>query len=158
VSPRRTRARAAAPFDLGAESSALTHGHPTGILAGGAFAFLIGRLMEGASLLHAVTETRAFVATKSNSDETTCAMDAASKLAESRGEPTPEKVESGDSDSTGSMAGQLLALIGGLEAIPERWRTRVELCDMLDTIAEDLAAVRFGEFDTSQNRDRYPGW
>ncbi len=65
---------------------------------------------------------------------------------------------SGDSDSPGSMAGQLLGLSQGLDAVPERWRTRVELRDTIETVAEDLAALRAGRFDAQSNRARYPGW
>lgn len=67
-------------------------------------------------------------------------------------------VNGGDADSTGSMAGQLLGLMHGLDAIPSRWTARVELRDVIETIAEDLAGVRAGIFDTGANWQRYPGW
>lgn len=180
-------------YEMGAETSALTHGHPTAIIAGGAFALLVAHLRDGASLPDAVAETRSFVAEKPASKEVVTAIEAAVELAERGGEPTPEKVESlgaawtaeealaiaiycalvarsfehgvllgvnhsGDSDSTGSMAGQLLGLSHGLDAIPASWRTRVELCDVIERISEDLAALRVGEFEARANWDRYPGW
>lgn len=182
-----------AAFELGVDSSALTHAHPTGHLAGGAFAGLIHHLAHGASLREAIDTTRAHVATKPHAEETTRAIDAAVELASSDTAATPEAVESlgggwiaeealaislycalrarsfehgvllavnhgGDSDSTGSMTGQILGLQLGLEAIPERWRSRVELADLLETIAIDLTAVRDGTFDLQRNAERYPGW
>ena len=41
---------AADPFTLGCQAAALTHGHPTGYLAGGAFAVMVAELARGASL------------------------------------------------------------------------------------------------------------
>ncbi len=41
---------AADPFTLGCQAAALTHGHPTGYLAAGAFAVMIAELARGASL------------------------------------------------------------------------------------------------------------
>lgn len=180
-------------YDVAAESSALTHGHPTGIIAAGAFAFLVAHLMRGWPLPKAVAITRAFVCEKPESSETVRAIDAAVALAESGDAASPENVESlgrgwvaeealsiaiycalvarsfedgvllavnhsGDADSTGSMAGQLLGIMYGLDAIPSRWRTGVELRDVLETIATDLVALRARNFDTRANWDRYPGW
>jgi ADP-ribosylglycohydrolase len=45
---------------------------------------------------------------------------------------------SGDSDSTGSMAGQLLGVAMGEEAIPERWLRDLELRDVIRQVADDL--------------------
>jgi ADP-ribosylglycohydrolase len=60
---------------------------------------------------------------------------------------------SGDSDSTGSIAGQLCGALGGQAAIPERWAAAVELGEVVLTIAGDLAAVRAG---APVPVDRYP--
>ena len=45
---------------------------------------------------------------------------------------------SGDSDSTGSMAGQLLGAIHGHEAIPATWVEPLELVTVISSIADDL--------------------
>ena len=47
---------------------------------------------------------------------------------------------SGDSDSTGSITGNLLGAAAGIEAIPERWLARLELRSTIEAIATDLAA------------------
>lgn len=61
----------------------------------------------------------------------------------------------GDSDSTGSLTGQLLGALWGWEVIPERWLQELELRDVIDTIARDLAAASTGgEIDLR----RYPPW
>lgn len=44
----------------------------------------------------------------------------------------------GDSDSTGSITGNLLGLMYGVQAIPDRWLAPLELRDVITEIAEDL--------------------
>ena len=45
---------------------------------------------------------------------------------------------SGDSDSTGAIAGSLLGLTLGELAIPRRWLERLELHDVIEQVADDL--------------------
>ncbi len=45
---------------------------------------------------------------------------------------------SGDSDSTGSLVGQLLGTHSGIESIPQQWLDRLELHDLIDGVAHDL--------------------
>ena len=47
----------------------------------------------------------------------------------------------GDSDSTGLIAGHLLGAIHGLSAIPDRWLAPLELRNVLEEVADDLATV-----------------
>ena len=47
---------------------------------------------------------------------------------------------SGDSDSTGSITGNLLGAIYGEEAIPSKWLGPLELREIVEGIADDLAA------------------
>jgi ADP-ribosylglycohydrolase len=72
---------------------------------------------------------------------------------------------SGDSDSTGSIAGQLLGAIHGARAIPESWIEPLELREVIAEMADDLATLRewnladecsTGEADFYA--ERYPGW
>jgi len=44
----------------------------------------------------------------------------------------------GDSDSTGSIAGNILGALHGVEAIPERWLEVLELREVVERIASDL--------------------
>ena len=50
----------------------------------------------------------------------------------------------GDSDSTGAIAGNLLGLIHGEQGIPASWLERLELREVVETVADDLWA-HFGE-------------
>ena len=47
---------------------------------------------------------------------------------------------SGDSDSTGSITGNLLGAAAGIEAIPDRWLAPLELRATIEALADDLAA------------------
>lgn len=62
---------------------------------------------------------------------------------------------SGDSDSTGSMAGQLIGLQHGVGAIPERWLAQLELREEIGTIADDLVT---GWSADEAWWTRYPGY
>lgn len=57
---------------------------------------------------------------------------------------------SGDSDSTGSIAGNLVGAQLGVQALPERWRARLELGALVERVARDLyaAAIEARELDT----------
>jgi ADP-ribosylglycohydrolase len=63
----------------------------------------------------------------------------------------------GDSDSTGSIAGNLLGLIAGERGIPRRWLDALELRDVIATLADDLW-THFGAKERAQcgDLDRYP--
>lgn len=69
---------------------------------------------------------------------------------------------SGDSDSTGLIAGHLLGVKHGVAAIPARWLERLELREVIVQVAEDIERVPRdycgygGEFDEGIERD-YPG-
>ena len=70
----------------------------------------------------------------------------------------------GDSDSTGSIAGNLLGAMYGLDAIPLRWLADLELREVIEEVADDLASMWFWELDDDDHRnsdviwERYPGW
>jgi ADP-ribosylglycohydrolase len=65
---------------------------------------------------------------------------------------------SGDSDSTGSLVGNVLGVMGGVEVIPARWLELLELREVIETIASDLSSARDGGFDAGRMAERYPGW
>lgn len=85
-----------------------------------------------------------------------------------RGENLEEAVilgvnHGGDSDSTGSIAGQIRGAYDGVEAIPTRWLEKLELRDAIQSVADDLYAWA-NDPDLVRNDlpeawwDRYPGW
>lgn len=59
---------------------------------------------------------------------------------------------SGDSDSTGSITGNLLGAAAGVEAIPDRWLANLELRTTIEALADDLAA--FPEWRLGSESDR----
>lgn len=59
----------------------------------------------------------------------------------------------GDSDSTGAIAGNLLGAKLGTDAIPSRWLDQLDLREVIQTVAEDLATWYR---DDEVWRDRYP--
>jgi ADP-ribosylglycohydrolase len=68
---------------------------------------------------------------------------------------------SGDSDSTGSITGQLLGARWGPDAIPERWLADLELREVIEQVADDLyRAARVPDYYdvVAFDLDRYPGW
>lgn len=62
---------------------------------------------------------------------------------------------SGDSDSTGSIAGNLLGALLGAHALPADWLDALELKDVITQISNDLVT---GFQDTQPWWDKYPGW
>ncbi|SFW53653.1 ADP-ribosylglycohydrolase family protein [Amycolatopsis australiensis] len=178
-------------FRLGAESAALTHGHPSGYLSSGCFAVIVHELLHGRPLLDAVATARAELVQHPGHEEQSRALDAALALAD-QGPPTPEKLESlgqgnvgetalsmsvyvalttsdadsallaavnhsGDSDSTGSVCGNLVGAMYGEEALRESWLQQLELRDVIIGLADD-ALAEFGPDAPGDDRwfARYP--
>jgi ADP-ribosylglycohydrolase len=185
-------------FRLGCEVAAITHGHPTGWLASGAFAAIIASIMSGADLADAVARARVLLDREPNAGETIAALDAAVDLAR-RGMPSAEDLEqlgggwvaeealaiavccalaapdfrtavsaavthSGDSDSTGSICGNIRGALEGEAAVPREWIDAIDVADVVTAIADDLWTER-----TDPPSDewggahadwfaRYPGW
>lgn len=70
----------------------------------------------------------------------------------------------GDSDSTGSIAGNLLGALHGESALPQRWLDCLELRDVVTRMANDLYEYPewlIGEYASSEDNqsiwNRYPG-
>ncbi len=71
---------------------------------------------------------------------------------------------SGDSDSTGTITGNLLGAAAGVEAIPQRWLAQLEMRSTIEAIADDLAAFPEWRLRGPANTEecafyatRYPG-
>jgi ADP-ribosylglycohydrolase len=61
---------------------------------------------------------------------------------------------SGDSDSTGSITGNILGTIHGKKGIPDRWLEHLELRGVISELARDLAVGFVDDFEWSR---KYPG-
>lgn len=159
-------------FELGCKLAAITHGHLAGQHAAGALAFLILRLVEGATLGDALEEVTVVLADVAGSDETLHAIKLARGLAGLSGGSDDHLCQlgqgwvaeealaiaiycalrsknfeegvvlavniTGDSDSTGAIAGNLLGALHGVEAIPPRWLESLELREVITEMADDL--------------------
>ncbi len=108
------------PFRLAADAAALTHGHPSGYLAAGALADLIGELATGSSLPDAVAHARARTATEPDSDEVVDAIDEAVALA-ARG---PAAIGSVEALGEGWVAEEALAMSVYCALVADRLRRR----------------------------------
>ncbi|WP_327119681.1 ADP-ribosylglycohydrolase family protein [Streptomyces sp. NBC_01341] len=83
---------AATGFGLAARCALITHGHPTGAYAAGAFAAIVTYLLEGDSPEGAVLRAMELLGRHPGHEETTAALRAAVVLA-ARGRPAAERVE-----------------------------------------------------------------
>ncbi len=189
------RAGHARAFEWGCSMSALTHGHPSGILPGGAFALLIAELASGGTLDRGLDAAEGLLKKQPSYEETLSALALARELAARRVEPDRAIDElgqgwvaeealgiavycalvassfeegvimavnhDGDSDSTGSITGNLLGAAMGIDAIPDRWLEPLELRDVITTVADDLCGLpETAASDPELQRfgARYPGW
>ena len=64
---------------------------------------------------------------------------------------------SGDSDSTGSIAGNLLGVQFGVNTIPHTWLEKLELRDAIERLAVDLNVIASGTVTWRQAWEAYPG-
>lgn len=168
--------------DLAMECSALTHGHPTGQEAAAAWALILRSLADGADLERAAaTHAQSFGAETRDAilrglqtptdgrPETTEQLGSgwiaeealsiaihACRCARSLEHGlTVAVTHSGDSDSTGAIAGNALGLMFPGQARSHRWAAQVECRDLIDRVAADLALAMAGQMDDLVTR--YPG-
>lgn len=156
-------------FESACGAAALTHGHPSGWLASGAFARIVHALAKGKSLNTAVNAARRTVSRCEDSDEVVEALDAAlgvSSISElGEGWIAEEALamavfaaaassdfldvlrlaanHDGDSDSTASLAGQLHGAQYGFAQV-ERWVDRLDAIEEVDQMAARLVDVVVG--------------
>lgn len=65
---------------------------------------------------------------------------------------------SGDSDSTGSICGNLLGAANGVGSIPRSWLAELELREVLERLAHDALVVFDAEDVDPDWQDDYPAW
>jgi ADP-ribosyl-[dinitrogen reductase] hydrolase len=172
---------------LAIETSALTHGHPTGQLAAAAWAEILADVLEGEDLEGAARAIASSYSMIPDGDETVRAIQAACDAPRDGNPGTVESLgggwvaeealaialyaglasdnfdqgiraavmHSGDSDSTGAIAGNLLGLLYPEEVLAHPWVRQLECSDLIVRIARDLGNAM--GFDEDQFDD-YPGW
>jgi ADP-ribosyl-[dinitrogen reductase] hydrolase len=177
-------------FEIGCQSAALTHGHPSGHLPAGVLATIIAAVILGETIEKGIELSLDFLDGLTGASETVEALRAALRLFYNPlATPSPEVVESlgegwdgdealaiglycalaaggdfargvrlavnhsGDSDSTGSITGNILGALLSEQAIPPPWLERLELADVIRQVGSDLYATFE---DTAQWLKRYP--
>ncbi|WP_347268603.1 ADP-ribosylglycohydrolase family protein [Paracoccus sp. (in: a-proteobacteria)] len=167
---------------LARDTSALTHGHVLGIEAAVAFARILFEVFEGASLERAIASVRLSPPIMAALEAAQRApRDGRPETVESLGGGwvTEEALaialyaalagldfwhglqiavtHSGDSDSTGAIAGNLLGLLYPEQALARRHD--LECSDVIARIARDLSLARRGGAEFAEEfGDQYPGW
>jgi ADP-ribosyl-[dinitrogen reductase] hydrolase len=116
-------------YDFGRDGAKLTHHHPEGFVSAGVLALLIGAIREDATLRDAAE--RALGA-------------AALRRADFAAGVRVAVNHDGDSDSTGTICGNILGASLGVQAIPHDWLSALELRDAITQLADDMV-TRFRE-------------
>jgi len=171
-----------AAFQTGAEIAAITHGHPTGYLAAGAFAMIIAEILNEKSLETSIKSAVEILKGYAHHEETLAAIQKAVEL--SIIDISPEMAireigegwiaeealavalycalkesdfekalimsinHDGDSDSTGSICGNILGAKLGTKGIPVKWLEKVELRTFIEIMSDKL----YGAYEL-QGRD-----
>lgn len=185
-------------FELGCQTAAITHAHPSGILPAGVLAEVILQLLHGNTLRGALELAKEELRNHADHEETSQFLITAIELADSN--LSPEQAISfigegwvaeealaiavycalvaedfrhgvmlavnhdGDSDSTGAIAGNLLGVMHGVNAIPSSWLEPLELREVITEVAQDLLAVNEWDVDEMGGKDndwvweKYPGF
>jgi ADP-ribosylglycohydrolase len=176
-------------WDVGCAVAALTHGHRDGWEPAGALAVIINRICAGQTRADAVeaavdrttgdtrrlleravtlatagmpspeeietTLGQGWVGEEALAIAVACAL-AAPDFATG---VTAAVSHSGDSDSTGSICGNILGADWGPTAIPVAWLDALDADDLVERVAADLALELLDPPDPDGEwRDRYPGW
>lgn len=136
---------------IGAEAAALTHGHELGYIPAAMFVHMIHLLSHhsGISVLDAVKDAKRTMSTlfpqAKRLHRLTGLVDRAIAIYCSlKYEHDFEKAiiasvnHSGDSDSTGSVTGNILGAHLGIDAIPQKFLDNLELKEIILEIADDL--------------------
>lgn len=168
--------------DMAIETSALTHGHPTGQEAAAAWALILAALADGVDLEEAASRqagafghetgraiTRALEAPRDGAAETverlgggwtaeealSIALYACLSARDLEHGLIIAVTHSGDSDSTGAIAGNALGLMFPDEVRGHRWARQVECADLIERVSRDLALAMAGHVGALG--EDYPG-
>lgn len=172
------------------DTSALTHGHPTGQLAAAAWAEMLADAAAGVKLEEAASALATEYERLENGEETARAI---RKALDAPRDGSPETVEglgggwtaeealsialyaclagktfddalqiavlhSGDSDSTGAIAGNMMGLIDPLAAMKHRWSPVIEGADLITRLVRDYLRLEREHDGADQLAEAYPGW
>jgi hypothetical protein len=109
------------PFSLGCQAAALTHGHPSGYLAAGAFALMVSELVGGRDLRGAAGAAISRLERADGGDEATAALTTAFRAAE----PGPLSADAIGLVGQGWTAEEALAIATHCALTADRFRSGV---------------------------------
>jgi ADP-ribosylglycohydrolase len=177
-------------FTIAMEVAALTHTHPSGYIAAGAFSMLIHFLSEGNELMKSLELVLKRLQTEDEAEENINKIKEAITLSHNN-EPHFENVKqigegwvaeealgiaiysslvhptnikkaltvaifhSGDSDSTGSMTGNIVGAMVGHDNLPDEILVKLELREVIEELCIDLYKVHE---NTDEWWEKYPGY
>ena len=176
-------------FQTGAESAAITHGHPSGYLSAGALCSIIASVIDGLDLFEAISSAQVILKGYDGHEECSDALQSAVEMAGSdlvdskaikklgegwvgeealaiavycalkysndyRKAVIASVNHGGDSDSTGSITGNIVGANLGLSSIPSAWLEKLELREVITRLADDLLT---GHRDDESWWEHYPG-
>lgn len=160
-------------FRMAAEFAAITHTHPTGYLAAGAFGAIIAELIAGGDIEEAVDVAmyilkgydgcmeayRALDHARALDAGTVAPLEAVERLGEGwvaeealavavycalcHSESAENALllavnHGGDSDSTGSICGNIMGAYLGERALPKKWLKKLELSELISSVSDKL--------------------
>ena len=173
----------AGSYERGCELAAVTHGHDLGVHSAGLFAAIISCLLGGATVVEGVETSMALTTPAMRAvaadalrigregvpspdkierelgsgwvgeEALGIAIACAVSAADFEDGVVAAANHSGDSDSTGSICGNLLGTRLGDESIPKRWTDAVDALDIVERVADDVTML-VTRVSRSTDRDR----
>jgi hypothetical protein len=114
-----------APFDVGCRAAAITHGHPSGWIAAGAFALIISEILDGCSMRDAVRSSISSCQSVTAGGEVVHALKTALQMVDEGERPTPERVETlGGGWVAGRRSQSRSIACSALLTLPPLWHLR----------------------------------
>ncbi|MFK4104700.1 ADP-ribosylglycohydrolase family protein [Streptomyces sp. NPDC019531] len=136
-------------FQMAARAAQITHGHPTGYYAAGAFAAIIANLVAGDSMEGAVLRAMRLLSRYPGHEETTAALEQAVTEAGDRSVAPPERVQR---LGAGWVAEEALAIAVFCALYPGRVETKLLMSvnhsgdsDSTGAICGNLLGARYGD-------------
>lgn len=165
-------------YNLGCDTSALTHGHVLGWASGGALVAILHFIFEGSSIEQAIQQAIQYCETKPECATLIPVMKNAVQVAKEglTGDEAFERLgkgfvaeealaiamwaslmypndvrraliaavnHSGDSDSTGCVAGYIVGAANGAENVPKDWLEHLELKDVIEKQVKEMLHMKW---------------
>lgn len=124
-------------FECGKMCAGLTHGHPSGYLTGGVLAVLIFALLDGCTLIDALSQAKAILVTHRGHEETLAALNKALALSKTKLSPHEAIKELGE----GWVAEEALAISVYCSLVAESFEKAIVLAVNHDGDSDSTGAI-----------------